>query len=251
MLFNHIRHVWSWTSLRTSERQKNLCYQFHRNPQWEATFIAGWWFNRYVFASKNIVPFCLCYLPPFPIAASNMNFDLSEITELVKNQNKTLDTFFAPHYVQKNESQPWLKAYTLVGLYMYTCSMHGVFTKTCFLSDSFIYQMLALFWPMSETKHISSNTHTHRTPGIHHGFWESSYIAEIQEQQWVFTLHFVWISTVSNWFLSCLSLFLFLFQLLIFSGTIWILIFPFIAIQPDRCCAPCSVLSDTLWPHRL
>lgn len=183
MLFNHIRHVWSWTSLRTSERQKNLCYQFHRNPQWEATFIAGWWFNRYVFASKNIVPFCLCYLPPYPIAASNMNFDLSEITELVKNQNKTLDTFFAPHYVQKNESQPWLKAYTLVGLYMYICSTHGVFTNTCFLSDSFIYQMLALFWPMSETKHIFSNTHTHthRTPGIHHGFWGSSYIAEIQE----------------------------------------------------------------------
>lgn len=106
------------------QKEKNLCYRFHRNPQWEATFIAGWWFNRYVFASKNIVPFSLSYLPPYLTAASNMNFDLSEITELVKNQNKTLDTFFAPHYVQKNESQPWLKAYTLVGLYMYTWSIH-------------------------------------------------------------------------------------------------------------------------------
>ena len=37
-----------------------------------------------------------------------MNFDLSEIIELVKNENKTLDDFFASHDVQKNESQPRL-----------------------------------------------------------------------------------------------------------------------------------------------
>lgn len=65
-----------------------------------------------------------------------MNFDLSEIIELVKNGNKTLDVFFASHDVQKNESQPRLKT---------ASNLVRVLTLIRFLSDSFIYQMLALF----------------------------------------------------------------------------------------------------------
>lgn len=58
------------------------------------------------FTSRNAVPFCLCYLPAHATPAQNINFDLSEIIDLVKNKNKILHAFFAPHCVQKNESQP-------------------------------------------------------------------------------------------------------------------------------------------------
>lgn len=70
-----------------------------------------------------------------------MNFDLSEITELVKNQNKTLDTFLLHIMYRKMNRSPDLR---LIPWLDYTC-IHGVYTNTCFLSDSFIYQMLALF----------------------------------------------------------------------------------------------------------
>lgn len=131
-----------------------------------------------------------------------MNFDLSEIIELVKNGNKTLDAFFASHDVQKNESQPRPKT---------ASNLVRVLTLIRFLSDSFIYQMLALFWPMSEKKQISSlsltHTHTHTALVFITDFGSLATLLKIQEWEWGFTTHLVWIPTVSNRFLACLCLF--------------------------------------------
>lgn len=160
-----------------------------------------------------------------------MNFDLSEITELVKNENKTLDAFFASHDVQKNESQPRLKT---------ASNLVRVLTLIRFLSDSFIYQMLALFWPMSEKKQISSlsltHTHTHTALVFITDFGSLATLLKIQEWEWgcQHTLYEFPLSLIDSSLVS-VSSFLPLPHLLIFSGTIWILIFSFRAIQPDMC----------------
>ena len=203
MLFNHIQHVWNWTSFRISERQKSCATDsVEILSEKQPSELAGYLVD--VCSLPEMSSPSVCYFLPPPTTAPNINFDLLEIMELVKKENKTLDAFFVPHYEQKMELQPRFKrTYNLVRVLALIQVLYKTpsFTKCYFYFDPCKGQSLSSLSLILSLTH--THTHTHEQLVFITDFGSLAMLLKIQEWEWGLTLHIAWILTVSNWFFSC------------------------------------------------